>query len=143
VGADDRVTLSRERFARLLELLREDGYQLVGPTVRDGAVVHEAIRGIDDLPEGWTDAQEGGTYRLVRRNDRALFGYSVGPQSYKPFFFAATVSLWRARRRDGSFVVLDKTRNVPRLALIGARSCDLHGLAIQDKILLEGRFADP
>ena len=143
VGVADRATLSRARFARLLEVLREDGYQLVGPTVRGGAIVHEVIDGIDDLPEGWTDTQEGGTYRLVRRDDRALFGFSVGPQSYKPFFFAATVSLWRARRQDGSFVVLDKTRTLPRLALVGARSCDLHGLAIQDKILLEGSFADP
>jgi formate hydrogenlyase subunit 6/NADH:ubiquinone oxidoreductase subunit I len=143
IGIADRATLSRDRFARLLQILQEDGYQLVGPTVRDGAIVHDAIRGIDDLPQGWTEEQEGGTYRLRRRDDRALFGYSVGPQSYKSFFFAPAVPLWRARRQDGSFVVLNRARNVPRLALVGARSCDLHAIAIQDKILLEGVFADP
>jgi formate hydrogenlyase subunit 6/NADH:ubiquinone oxidoreductase subunit I len=143
MGTADRATLSREGFARLLQVLQDDGYQLVGPTVRNGAIVHDAIGGIGDLPEGWTEMQDGGTYRLQRRDDRALFGYSVGPQSYKPFFFASTVSLWRAKREDGSFVILERTRSVPRLALIGARSCDLHGLAIQDEILLEGAFADP
>jgi formate hydrogenlyase subunit 6/NADH:ubiquinone oxidoreductase subunit I len=87
--------------------------------------------------------QQGGTYRLRHRDDDALFGYSVGPQSWKSFFFAPTVPLWRARRRDGSFVILDRARSAPRLALVGARSCDLHAIAIQDRILLEGAFADP
>ena len=139
----DRVTLSRERLARLLEVLREDGYQLVGPTVRDGAIVHDPIEGIADLPEGWSEVQEAGTYRLRRRNDRALFGFTVGPQSWKQFFFVPTLQLWRARRKDGSFVVLDKTRTVPRLALIGARSCDLHAISIQDRVFLEATSVDP
>jgi formate hydrogenlyase subunit 6/NADH:ubiquinone oxidoreductase subunit I len=138
-----RVVLSRDGLARLLEAIRDEGYRLVGPTVRDGAVVHDTISGIDDLPRGWTEVQDGGSYRLARRDDDALFGYSVGPQSYKSFFFAPTVSLWRARRQDGSFVILNSASRVPRLALIGARSCDLHAIAIQDKILLEGPFADP
>jgi ferredoxin len=142
IATAERVTLSREGFARLLEVLQEAGFKLVGPTVRGGAIVNDIIDGIDDLPQGWTEVQEGGTYRLRRRDDAALFGYSVGPQSYKPFFFAPTVSLWRARRQDGSFAILERARSVPRLALIGARSCDLHAIAIQDKILLEGTFAD-
>ena len=138
----ERAVLSRERFAQLLQVLRDDGYQLVGPTVRDGAIVHAPILGIENLPEGWTEVQEGGTYRLRRRDDVALFGYAVGPQSWKPFFFAPTLQLWRARRRDGTFVVLDKARSTPKLALIGARSCDLHAIAIQDQIFLEGPTVD-
>ncbi|HSN30582.1 MAG TPA: hypothetical protein VLT45_30055, partial [Kofleriaceae bacterium] len=100
------LTISRERFARLLELLREDGYRLLGPTVRDGAIVHAEIAGIADLPEGVGDHQERGTYRLASRGDRALFGYTVGAQSWKASFFAPTVPLWRARRKDGGFTVL-------------------------------------
>jgi ferredoxin len=139
----DQAVVSRDRFARMIELLREDGFHVVGPTVRDGAIVHDAIRGIDDLPRGWTEVQDAGTYRLAHRDDAALFGHSVGPQSYKALFFAPTVSLWRARRKDGSFVVLDAARDVPRVALIGARSCDLHAIAKQDRILHDGPFADP
>jgi ferredoxin len=130
--AGGRRVLSRERFAELLQVLRRDGYGLVGPTVRDGAVVHAPISGIEDLPEGWSERQEGGTYRLIRRDDRALFGYALGPQSWKHLFFVPTLQLWRARRRDGTFVVLEKTRTAPKLALIGARSCDLHAIAVQD-----------
>jgi len=138
------LTISRERFARLLEVLREDGYRLVGPTVRDGAIVHDAISGVSDLPEGVGESQERGTYRLESRGDRALFGYAVGPHSWKPSFFAPTVPLWRARRKDGSFTVLEHgAREQPPLALIGARSCDLHAIAIQDRVFLGGETIDP
>jgi ferredoxin len=53
------------------------------------------------------------------------------------------VLLWRARRKDGSFVLLSQPPLRPRLALIGARSCDLHAIAIQDRILMHGEYADP
>jgi sulfhydrogenase subunit beta (sulfur reductase) len=32
---------------------------------------------------GWTDEQNGRTYRLKKREDEALFGYVVGPHSWK------------------------------------------------------------
>ncbi len=139
-----RYTIGRDALARMLAALREDGFELVGPTVRAGAIVYERIEGIDDLPEGWTEVQERGTYRLERRSDRALFGFSSGPESFRRTFFAPTVQLWRARRKDGTFVVLDDaTQRPPRRALIGARSCDLHAIAIQDRVFLEGPHADP
>jgi formate hydrogenlyase subunit 6/NADH:ubiquinone oxidoreductase subunit I len=128
----------------MLEILREDGYRLVGPIVRDGAIVHDVITGIDDLPQGVGEVQERGTYQLRTRGDRALFGYAVGPQSWKASFFVPTVRLWRARRRDGSFEVLEETTaDRPPLALIGARSCDLHAIAIQDRVFVEGPAVDP
>jgi ferredoxin len=139
----DRSLLTVDGLATLLQSLRSDGYQLVGPTVRDGAIVHAEISGIDDLPAGWTEAQEAGTYRLAQRQDRALFGYSVGPQSWKQLFFVPRVRLWQARRKDGSFIVEQDTPAPPRLALIGARSCDLHAIDVQDRTFLRGQFVDP
>ena len=46
---------------------------------------------------GWTDEQDGGRYRLRRRDDEALFGYAVGPHSWKRYQLPAEVTLWRAR----------------------------------------------
>lgn len=138
-----RFVLSLEDLGGLLRALREDGYQLIGPTVRDGAIVHAKLQGVEDLPAGWTEVQEAGTYRLKRRTDGALFGYSLGPQSWKQFFFVPRVRLFQARRKDGSFVVDAKTPQPPRLALIGARSCDLHAIEVQDRTFLKGPFVDP
>ena len=67
----------------LIKGLAGRGYRVLGPTVRDGAIVYDDIDGIADLPAGWTDEQDGGSYRLERRDDDALFGYAVGPHSWK------------------------------------------------------------
>jgi ferredoxin len=139
----DHDVIDREGLADVLRLLRADGFSLVGPTVRDGAIVYDTIEGIDDLPAGWTEEQEAGAYRLRRRDDAALFGFAVGPESFKRTFFAPTVRLFRARRKDGSFVVLKSAEAPSKLALVGARSCDLHAIAVQDRILRDGAHADP
>jgi hypothetical protein len=74
----DRRVLERHDFPSLFRALHAKGYQVVGPTVRDGAIVYDHLSGVDDLPIGWTDVQSGGKYRLERRKDEALFGYTVG-----------------------------------------------------------------
>lgn len=137
-----RLILDEERLAAMLLALREDGYTLVGPRVRDGAIVYDDIQGIEDLPRGWTDEQEGGRYRLIRRDDDALFGYAVGPQSWKHRFFVPHLRLWRARRDENGLVVEQEREEPPRLALIGARSCDLHAIEIQDRTFIKGPFTD-
>jgi hypothetical protein len=106
----------------------------VGPVVRQGAIVHEELDSAADLPAGWTDVQEGGTYRLERREDEALFGHNVGPESWKRLLFPPTLALWRARRtEDGRLEVQEETPERPLYALIGVRSCDLHAVAVQDR----------
>ena len=143
---DDRgghAVLPRERLRTLLATLRELGYTLVGPTVRQGAIVYAEIAGAEDLPAGWTERQEAGTYRLERRDDQALFGFAVGPQSWKQVFFPPRLRLWRAHREGRGFTVQTETAAPPRVALIGARSCDLHAIAVQDRTFLGGSFRDP
>jgi hypothetical protein len=135
--------LSLETLAALLESLRADGYQLMGPTVRDGAIVHAAISGAADLPRGWTEVQEAGTYRLVRRDDDALFGYSVGPQSWKQVFFVPRLRLFTVRRSDAGMSIEPEDAPAPKLALIGTRSCDLHAIEIQDRTFLNGPHVEP
>jgi len=137
-----RHILTREGLGLLLRALQDDQYRLVGPTVRDGAIVHAEIQGIDDLPSGWTATQEAGTYRLRRRDDEALFGYSVGPQSWKQFFFVPKLRLFKARKSRDGFAVEPEQVRPPKLALIGARSCDLHAIEVQDRTFLQGPFVD-
>ena len=79
------VLLPREHFDSLFNALEKRGYTVVGPAVRDRVIVYDEITGSADLPVGWTDEQDGGHYRLKRREDEALFGYVVGPQSWKKY----------------------------------------------------------
>jgi coenzyme F420-reducing hydrogenase alpha subunit len=80
-----KVLIPSGELQTLIDVLIAHGYDVLGPILRDGAIVYDEVRHIDDLPRGWTDRQDAGTYRIEKRQDEALFGYAVGPQSWKRF----------------------------------------------------------
>ena len=139
----EKRILERQDFQALFEALSKRGYKMLGPTLRDGAIVYDEIASVADLPTGWTDQQDGGTYRLALRDDGALFGYAVGPHSWKRFLFPPTVRLWQAQRTEGGFQVTEERDEAPRVAFLGVRACELNAIAIQDKVFMGGAYVDP
>ncbi|MCC6777728.1 MAG: 4Fe-4S dicluster domain-containing protein [Hyphomicrobiales bacterium] len=138
----ERAKLDRAGLQALIEALRQRGYRVIAPTMRDKAIVYDDIAGLSDLPEGWSDEQDGGRYRLKKRSDSALFGYAVGPQSWKRFLHLPVLPLWRAERREQGFEIVSEQQPSERLAFIGVRSCELHAIAIQDRVMLSGPYVD-
>src|SRR5450759_5956172 len=136
------MLLSVPGLQALIDLLRERGWVVVGPTVRDGAVVHAEIESVDQLPRGVGDLQDAGTYRLRERGDEALFGYTAGPQAWKSRLFPSRELLWSGRRVGDGVEVEPAVVDAPRLALFGVRSCDLHALAIHDRVLVKRTVSD-
>ena len=134
--------IDRSGLERLLALLVERQYRVVGPTVRDGAIVYDDIAAVADLPEGWTEQQNPGEYRLERRKDAALFGYAVGPHSWKQFLHPPALNLLSARRQGDSFSVSGADAPARKFAFIGVRACELKAIAIQDRVFLEGGHVD-
>ena len=124
----------------LLAALRARGFTVVGPTVRSRSIVFDEIASVADLPAGWQDVQEGGTFRLERRQDDALFAHTVGHDSLKRFLFPPRVRVWRAQRGE---VQAEPSEPVPRYAFLGVRSCDLHAVAIQDRVFIGDRYVEP
>jgi ferredoxin len=139
----DRRVLERHDFPSLFRALQAKGYQVVGPTVRDGAIVYDQLSGVDDLPVGWTDRQEAGKYRLERRKDEALFGYTVGPFSWKKFLYPSHERLWTASRDGPSFVITPEPVDGPPLAFLVMRACELAGVSVQDRVFMGGPYVDP
>ncbi|MBI4613542.1 MAG: 4Fe-4S dicluster domain-containing protein [Planctomycetes bacterium] len=132
----------REDLGALVDALRAE-HTVIGPTVRDGGIVLSEIDGVEALPAGWTDIQDAGRYRLERRADRALFGFVLGPMSWKRFLHLPSATLWHAERKNGTFDVRETSCEAPRFAFLGVRSCELAGISVLDKVLLgDGRF-DP
>jgi sulfhydrogenase subunit beta (sulfur reductase) len=127
----------------LIEVLQRGGYRVVGPVLRDAAIIYDDIDGVADLPAGWTDIQDGGTYRVERRPDDALFGYAVGPHSWKKFLHPSRLRLWRAERDESGLHTSEGPEAADRFAFIGVRSCDLHAIQVQDRVLLGGTYVDP
>jgi ferredoxin len=126
----------------LIGALRRRGFRVLGPTVRDGAIVYDELERATELPVGWTDRQEAGTYRLERREDEARFGYAVGPHSWKQFLFPARLRLWRARQNGGVPVVEEEPPDETPLAFIGVRACELSAIGIQDHVFTGGKLVD-
>ncbi len=144
MGERDFKVVDRRDFEGFFEVLRSRGYTIVGPTVSDGAIIYDEIQCMEDLPIGWTEEQEAGHYRIRKRADEALFGYAVGPHSWKKYLHPPRVKLFEAKRSDdGRIRVTPEVTKTPRFAFLGVRSCDLRAIRIQDRVFLGGDVQDP
>ena len=52
--------IARQDLDALFQALARRGYRIVGPTIRDGAIVYDELGSSADLPAGWTDEQATG-----------------------------------------------------------------------------------
>ncbi|WP_326719058.1 MULTISPECIES: 4Fe-4S dicluster domain-containing protein [unclassified Streptomyces] len=141
--AGTTAVLDRAGLSALVAALAADGRTVVGPTVRDGAVVLAELDSAEQLPYGWGVELDAGRYRLRRREDGAAFAHSAGPQSWKNFLHPQREKLWSADRSpDGGLTVRAETATPTSYAFLGVRPCDLRAIAIQDRVLAGGRFKD-
>ncbi len=133
--------LERDALRQLLDVLVERGYELIGPTVRDGAIVLDRIDGVDDLPRGIREIQGPGTYRLEHTGDDRLFEWAHGPDSGKRFLFPPRETIQTGTKApDGALTITPEPLPDVRYAFVGLRACDLHAIEIQDKVFMA---ADP
>lgn len=140
----DRLVLSPAGRAvdELIATLHRRGYTVIGPHVRDGAIVLDELHDAGSLPVGWTDEQEAGTYRLHRSDRPTLFGYAVGPHSPRRYFAPPRRTLWSAVRVNGSFEIEAPAAETPVYAFLGVRACELAAIGVQDRVLRDGWYPD-
>ena len=137
------LVIEREQLQALLDALHARGFPTIGPTLQDGSIVYDELKSIDDLPAGWSDRQEAGTYRLARREDGALFGYNVGPHSWKRFLHPPVLRLLQVESVGGNLAFTQGEPAAPTCAFIGVRACEVQAMAIQDRVFLDGEYSDP
>jgi sulfhydrogenase subunit beta (sulfur reductase) len=78
--------------------------------------------------------------RTARRCE--IFGYAVGPHSWKRFLHPPIQHLWQARRECDGFSVIESEAAQQPLAFIGMRACEFRAIAIQDRVFLGGQYLD-
>lgn len=133
---------NRQDLDKLIDLLRGDGYQVYGPHLQNKAIGYAEIASLDDLPMGWSDEQEPGHYRLQEQAQPTLFSYVVGPHAWKMFLKPPDEKLWSVNRGEQDITAEEPPVAPKKMAFLGVRSCDLHALAIQDKIYVQGAVVD-
>ena len=135
--------LAYEQLNDLIHALNALGYRCLGPQVQEGAIVFDDLNDAKQLPWGMRDAQKPGHYRLQKSELNEAFAWANGPQAIKPLLFKPKESLWRVERDEaGAFTFKETLPEHKPIALIGARACDLAGMAVQDKTLLQGKYVD-
>lgn len=133
---DEALFCTTAQFEQLLDLVKNAGYKLLGPTVRDEVIIYDELQSAKDLPIGWMDEQDPGRYRLKRRNDSAYFGYNLGPHSWKKYLFPPKEKLWTAKKQENNRLVILQEVLPPdeKMAFIGVRACEMKGIFVLDKV---------
>lgn len=135
--------LPHEKLQNFLLALQQAGYTCVGPQVRDGAIVYDVLENVEQFPWGIRDYQAPGEYRLEKIAEQEVFLFANGPQAIKPILFKPRETVWKvARNAEGKLIFQPENPPEKPIAIIGARSCDLNAMAIQDKVFLEKEHVD-
>jgi sulfhydrogenase subunit beta (sulfur reductase) len=135
--------IEKKELERLILALRAAGYQVIGPRVEQEVVVYAELETAQQLPRGWSDAQEPAKYRLRQEGHGKYFAYNLGPHSWKQFLFPPKVTVATADRTADGWRLETPSPPTPRFAFLGVRACELRALAIQDRVFLEGPSIDP
>ncbi|MFO0573400.1 MAG: 4Fe-4S dicluster domain-containing protein [Polyangia bacterium] len=141
-AAPARILDATELQALFLVLQRR-GLRVLGPAVRDGVLVLTELRSASELSRGTHDVQAPGRYRLMPAADAAYFGVTLGPQGLKPQLFAPRQRLVQLRRKADRVQATAEPLPAERVALLGARACDLAAVAVQDRVFLGGPQREP
>ncbi len=136
--------LPHTQLQNLLDALQQAGFSCIGPQVRDGAIVYDLLQHKDQLPWGIRDKQAPGSYQLEKIAEHKAFAFANGPQAIKPILFKPQETVWKViRNSEGKLIFQPHQAEEEPVAIIGARSCDLVAMHIQDKVFLEGKHPDP
>ena len=133
--------LARHDLGALVEAIRDTGRRVIGPTIRENAIVYDEVQSAADLPAGWRDEQTAGRYRLEHSNDDRAFGYTVGPTSWKRFTFPPNLTIATAHKTT-NIGFEQPVPDVPPVAFLGVRACEIAALAVQDRVFLGSQFTD-
>ncbi|MDE2465460.1 MAG: 4Fe-4S dicluster domain-containing protein [Alphaproteobacteria bacterium] len=128
--------LSLHDLPALFQALHDSGYLVIGPRLSSNAIIYDELDTPDALPYGWCDSQSPGSYRLYKTDGHHVFGYTAGAQSWKRFLFLPKRRLWHATVEGGALTIPRVEEEIPKLAFLGVRACELRAISIQDHVFL-------
>ncbi len=129
----------------LFDALTARGYQVIGPTLGEGAIIYDHLASANQLPRGWGEVQDAGRYRLEQRGE-AVFGFGTVPGSWKRYLNPPEQTVFAARLKEGpgqAFEIVDEPVVADKVAFLGVRPCDLRAIEAQDRVFMGGPFVDP
>ncbi|MCG8649414.1 MAG: 4Fe-4S dicluster domain-containing protein [Pirellulales bacterium] len=135
--------LDRRELQRLIDALQQAGYDVIGPTIDETAIVYDSIDSVDQLPQGWSDQQSPASYHLLQAAHDRCFFFNSTPDSWKKYLYPARQELAGAKLTDRGWEFATAVQDPPPRAFLGVRACDLAAIQIQDRVFLQSGFVDP
>jgi sulfhydrogenase subunit beta (sulfur reductase) len=132
--------LEPEGIDRLIQLLKNDSYQVIAPVEYQNTIDYCTIESATELPIGKSDQQQPGQYRLHTTDQKSFFGFNLGIGSWKKFLFPAREKIWESKK--GDLVPKTQLPKVEKLAFLGVRACELAAIGIHDRVLLGQEYSD-
>ena len=146
---DKAWRLSPEHLGRLISLLTEQGYEVLGPRIEGAAIRWGPLEKLADLPSGVGAESLPGHYRLQGRDGPERFAWGPSPDSVKRWLHVPEERFAHATKGDGNgdngngaFHILPEDPPSARFAFLGLRPCDLAALARLDRVFLEDRYIE-
>ena len=86
--------------------------------------------------------QDSGYYRIYAPNEHGAVRRHLGPHSWKILLYPPTQLLWRAKRSANGVTVVPEKAAGERCAFLGVQDCELHAIAIPDRVSPGGPHVD-
>lgn len=129
MSSDRSLVIEVPALGDLVRLLRFHGFEVIGPTLRDGAVLLDVLEDFDMSVVGLESRAGPGSYR-TEEVVGAVFGGPVGPMSPKRWMSPPNRIAWSATA-PGDVTVPEAPG--PR-AYLGIRPCDAAAMKIFSKM---------
>ena len=120
-----------EELIRLIKLLSDRGYRLIGPVLQDDVILYKEVGKDYRFPKGLREVQGKGYYRVFT-NGKGYFNYVHGFYSPKHFLHPPVETLLKVEPSLKQNTVIESEP----LALIGIRACDIKALSILDDVFV-------
>jgi formate hydrogenlyase subunit 6/NADH:ubiquinone oxidoreductase subunit I len=138
-----QLEIPASALAAIIDRLRDRGYHVIAPVVRDQAIHYREISTMDELPRGIHDTQGPGTYALEATDSPKYFGFNLGPDSWRAHLLPKKTQVFSGSRRGDTYEIESHQEPAMKKAFFGIRACELQAIAIQDRIYIGDQFQQP
>ena len=125
------VAIEKRELRKLFDLLA-DQYSVIGPALKNEVIVLNEIN-FDDIPAGYREIQDPGSYRLTKENNK-IFSFTNGPDSCKRLLHRPHRVLSAFQKGKVGNTVTPYEEGSRPYAFFGIRPCDLAALNVLDRV---------
>lgn len=135
-----KAKIKKDDLKIIFDILK-DSHKIIGPKIANDVVTLSEID-FNDIPSGYIDSQNPGSYRLNRGGPNRIFSFSIGPESFKRFLHPPEKDIFAFKESKSGITISHPSNEEKPAAFIGMRACDISGLKLLDKVFLEGPVRD-